>query len=91
MSTKEFPLKYPVEYRGNKIDLLTARRPKVRELRVFMKSVDRDSVGAMNNAIANLMDVDAPIIDELDFEDYGPIKKWFEGFLKLIADDSMDT
>jgi hypothetical protein len=91
MSTMEFLLKHPVEHRGNTISTLTGRRPKVRELRVFMKGVDRDSVGAMNNAIANLMEVDNAIIEELDLEDYGPIKKWFESFLKLIADDSMDT
>jgi hypothetical protein len=81
-STKIFPLGYPFEYRGATYIEMKARRPKVRDLRAFIKNVDKDSVAAMEKVLADLCEVDEKIIAEIDVADFGPMKKWFEDFLK---------
>jgi hypothetical protein len=82
MSTHTFDLKFPFEYRGANYIEFKARRPKVRDLRTFIKNVDKDGVAAMEKALADLCEVDEKIIAEVDVEDFGPMKKWFEDFLK---------
>jgi hypothetical protein len=82
MSTHTFDLKFPFEYRGANYIEFKARRPKVRDLRTFIKNVDKDGVAAMEKALADLCEVDEKIISEVDVEDFGPMKKWFEDFLK---------
>ena len=82
MSEHVFNLAHPFEYRGAQYIEFKARRPKVRDLRNFIKNVDKDSVAAMEKVLADLCEIDEKIIAEIDIEDFGPMKKWFEGFLK---------
>jgi hypothetical protein len=92
MSTeKVFNLKFPFEYRGANYIEFKARRPKVRDLRSFIKNVDKDSVVAMEKVLADLMEVDEKIISEIDVEDFGPMKQWFESFLQKMLGDSEDS
>lgn len=81
-NTKVFDLKFPFEYRGAKYASFTARRPKVRDLRTFIKSVDADSIKAMEVLLAQLFEVVPEIVAEIDVEDFAPMKDWFEDFLK---------
>ncbi|WP_315740141.1 phage tail assembly protein [Bradyrhizobium sp. SZCCHNR1093] len=88
MTIKVFNLTHPFEYRGANYIEFKARRPKVRDLRNFVKNVDRDSVAAFEKAFADLCEVDEKIIAEIDIEDFGPMKAWFEGFLKPMLNGS---
>lgn len=86
-----FDLKYPFEHKGANYIEFKARRPKVRDLRNFIKNADRDGVAAMEKVLADLMEIDEKIIAEIDIEDFGPMKKWFENFLKPMLGDSNDS
>lgn len=88
MSKQVFELSYPFEYKGATQNKLEARAPKVRDLRNFLKNVERDSTTAMEKAIADLTETDEKIIAELDLRDFAPIKKWFEDFLKPMLSGS---
>lgn len=90
MSTKVFDLKYPFEFKGASFVEFKARRPKVRDLREFIKNVDKDGVDAMAKVLGNLCEVDDKVMQEVDIEDFGPMKSWFEGFLKPMLGDSND-
>lgn len=87
----EFVLKHPFEFRGTKYSKMTARRPKVHDLRTFMKDLDKDPILAMEKVLGNLCDVDNAVIAELDIEDFAPIKLWFEDFLRPMVASSNDT
>lgn len=92
MSTEKiFELKFPFEHRGAKYETMKARRPRVRDLRSFIKNVDKDSVAAMEKVLADLMEIDEKIIAEIDIEDFAPMKEWFEGFLKIMLGGSEDS
>jgi hypothetical protein len=82
MTAQVFPLSYPFEHRGASYIEFKARRPKVRDLRAFIKNVDKDGVAAMEKVLADLCEVDEKIIAEVDVEDFAPMKQWFEAFLK---------
>jgi hypothetical protein len=90
MTAKTFDLKFPFEFRGANYAQFSARRPKVRDLREFIKNVEKDSVAAMEKALANLCEIDDKIVAEIDIEDFGPMKKWFEDFLKPMLNGSDD-
>ncbi len=90
MTETLFNLKFPFEFRGTEYVEFKARRPKVRDLREFIKNVDKDGIGAMEKVLSNLMEIDEKVIQEVDIEDFGPMKKWFEGFLKPMVSDSDD-
>ena len=85
---KIFKLTEPFEYRGVRYESMTARRPKVKDLRKFLKDVDRDAIQAMENCLAGLCMLDEPIMAELGIEDFSIMKKWFESFLKPMMSDS---
>ena len=85
---KVFNLQFPFEHRGANYIEFKARRPKVRDLRNFIKNVDKDSVAAMEKVLADLMEVDEKVIAEIDVEDFAPMKAWFEGFLKPMMSAS---
>lgn len=92
MSTeKVFELKFPFEHRGASYSTLKARRPRVRDLRNFIKNVDKDSVAAMEKVLADLMEIDEKIVSEIDVEDFAPMKQWFEGFLKVMLGESEES
>lgn len=85
---KKFTLIEPFEYRGRRFEEFTARPPKVKDLRQFLKNVDRDAILAMEHCLAQLMDEDDLIIAELGIKDFSIMKKWFEDFLKPMMNDS---
>jgi Phage tail assembly chaperone proteins, E, or 41 or 14 len=82
MTEQVFSLAHPFEYRGASFSEFKPRRPKVRDLRNFIKNVDKDAVAAMEKVLADLCEVDEKVIAEVDIEDFAPMKAWFEGFLK---------
>jgi hypothetical protein len=88
---KNFPLKFPFEHRGATYTEFNARRPKVRDIRTFIKNVEKDGMQAMEKALADLFEVDTLIIAEIDSEDFGPMKQWFETFLELMAGGSSES
>lgn len=83
-----FTLQYPFEYRGTEFSEFKARRPRVRDLRNFIKGVDKDGVAAMEKVLADLCEIDEKVIAEVDVEDFAPMKAWFERFLKPMLNDS---
>lgn len=85
-----FTLDYPFTFRGTEYTKFEARRPKVRDLRTFIKNLDTDSVQAMEKVLSSLCEVDEPVIAEMDIADFNPMKKWFEAFLKPMLDASND-
>lgn len=91
MTQKIFDLKYPFEHRGQNYAELKARRPRVHDLRTFMKDLDKDPIQAMQRVLGNLCEVDDQIIAQVDIEDFAPMKVWFEDFLKPMLGNSNDT
>lgn len=77
-----FNLSHPFEHRGATYVEFKPRRPKVRDLRNFIKNVEKDGVAAFEKVLADLCEVDEKIIAEMDVEDFTPMKAWFEHFLK---------
>jgi hypothetical protein len=91
MADKVFVLQYPFEFRGKEYKEFTARRPKVLDVRKFIKGVDKDSVQAMENMLADLMQIDPLVVSQIDFEDFIPMKAWAEDFLKLMLPASQES
>lgn len=87
IKTESFILSQPFEYRGATYSEMKARRPKVRDLRNFIKGMEKDSIAAMEKVLADLCEVDEKVISEMDIEDFAPMKKWFEDFLKPMASE----
>lgn len=85
---KRFTLVKPYEFRGQRYDTLVAREPKVRDLRLFLKGAENDSIQAVEAVLANLCNVDEPVIAEMSIKDFGIAKAWFEGFLQDLVPDS---
>lgn len=85
---KRFTMVKPFEYRGTRYDILTAREPKVRDLRNFLKSVEGDPIYAIETTLANLCGVDEPVVADMSIKDFGIMKAWFEGFLSDLTPDS---
>lgn len=81
-SEQVFSLSHPFEFRGTSYIEFKARRPKVRDLRNYIKNIEKDAIAAMEKVLADLVEVDEKVISEVDIEDFGPMKAWFEGFLK---------
>lgn len=90
-SKKIFVLAHPFSYRGTEYKEFTARRPKVRDLRGFIKDIDKDSVAAMEKVLSNLFEIQVEVVSEIDIEDFGPMKSWFEGFLKPMLEGSTES
>lgn len=76
------PLAHPVTASGVKIDRLTVRRPKVRDLLVARKTGGGDEVAQEIRLFANLCEVEPDAIEELDLADYSKLQETYEGFRK---------
>ena len=85
MTKTVFELKHPIEFRGATYNTVSMRRAKVRDVRNFLKGLEKDAAGAMERVIADLTELDVTVIAELDVEDYAPMKEAFEAFLKPLA------
>jgi len=90
-TAKVFTLVHPFDYKGATYNSFTARRPKVRDVRTFLKNLDRDATSAMEKALADLVECDEQIIAEIDIADYAPMKHWFEDFLRPLMDGSTES
>jgi hypothetical protein len=91
MTAKVFDLKYPFELQGRDVRQLTARRPKVIDVRKFIKNVDVDSVKAMETLLSDLCSVPPDIIANVDIEDFPPMKNWAEDFLRLMLTGGQES
>lgn len=87
---KVFEFKYPFEHRGAEMKRLEVRRPRVRDLKDFVKDSETSTITALRNVIGNLSNVPPEVVQEIDLEDFGPIKTWFTDFLKFITPESED-
>lgn len=86
-----FELKYPFEFRGDRYEKFEMRRPKLRDLKKFSKEVEKDTIVAMERAVADLCEVDEKVVQELDLADFGPMKDRFEAFLQEMASASSES
>jgi hypothetical protein len=87
-SSKVFELAKPFEHRGATYARLTAREPTVRDMRQFLKEVDRDAIAAVEKVLSNLTEVDEQVFEKMSIADFAAMKKWFEDFLKPMLNDS---
>lgn len=79
-NTKTFTLEFPVESGGATYKTFSARRPRVRDLRRFLKGVDGDSIEALMNVLSDLCEVPPKVIAEVDVVDFKAMREWFEDF-----------
>jgi len=86
-----FKLEFPFEFKGTTYTEFTARRPKVRDVREFIKNLEKNASTAMEKAIANLVEIDEAVIADIDIEDYAPMKKYFEDFLQKMMSGSEES
>jgi hypothetical protein len=88
MSGLTYKLKFPFEHAGVNYTEFSLRRPKVRDFRNFAKNIERDPITAMEEIISDLCEIDGNVIAEIDIEDWGPMKDFFEGFLDKLSKKS---
>lgn len=91
MSAVVFDLKFPFDFKGEKHTRFEMRRPKVRDLKKFARENEKDAIVAMERVIADLCEVTEVVVQELDLEDFAPMKKAFEDFLNAMANDSAES
>ena len=73
----DFPLKYPVTFKGQQVDKLTLRRPKHRDLQNLETRKGGD-IAKSTLMIADLAQVEPELISELDVEDSAAISAWID-------------
>ena len=61
VTEKVFNLQFPFEHRGANYIEFKARRPKVRDLRNFIKNVEKEGMVAMEKVLADLMEIDTAV------------------------------
>lgn len=82
---KRFDLVRPYEYRGQNYTSFTLREPKIRDVRIFLRAAEADTILAVEHVLANLADVDSPVMGELSAKYFGRMKSWFESHLADLA------
>lgn len=87
---KRFDMVKPFDFRGQRIDHLTAREPKVRDLRSFLRNAESDPILAVETVLADLTQVDNPVIADMSIKDFGIMKAWFEAFLSDLIPNSAE-
>ncbi len=81
MSTTIFNLKYPVTVKGQTFSTLTARRPKVRDIKLVTgPKAANDPIGAQNDLLAALCETPVEVFDEMDLEDARQFGEFVESF-----------
>lgn len=78
---EKIELKYPVEHKGETVEVLTMRRMKVRD------QLAADKKGGSNAEVevtlfSNLCEVAPEVIKDLDIADYRELQKTYKGFLE---------
>ena len=83
--TKDFPLTYEAEYKGEKIANITLRRPKMADVKKLSKATG-DTLEASMETVADLAGKPIGMIDEIDPEDYAPMQKWAQDILGKLSE-----
>lgn len=86
-NTKTFELKYPFEFKNQKFSTFTARRPKVRDLRKFVKTSNDDAILAIQEMLADLCETPREVMAEVDMVDFRAMREWFEDFFADTSDE----
>lgn len=77
----------PITVNGTTYDQLNIRRPKVRD-RLAVERMKKSEAEKEIVMIANLAEVDAKVIEELDLADYAKIQGIFADFLEATPQTS---
>lgn len=77
----EIKLEYPVESNGVTIELLSMRRPKVRD-QIAAQKGDKPFPEIEKTLFSNLCEVAPAVIEELDMKDYKKLQNTYSGFLE---------
>ncbi|MFK4765482.1 phage tail assembly protein [Desulfobaculum sp. SPO524] len=72
-------LEYPVEYKGQKLETLNMRRPKVRD-QIAVQSAGTD-VEQELRLFANLCEVSPEVLEGMDLKDYTKLQEVYRDFL----------
>ncbi|MDN3611355.1 phage tail assembly protein [Vibrio ostreicida] len=80
-NTAQVTLNYPIELGGKTIEVLTLRRPKVRDQLIADKQNKNDADKEVH-LMSLLANVETGVIQELDMEDYSEVQKVIVGFRK---------
>lgn len=84
MTSKTITLAYPVEWPEGKIETVTMRRPKTKDLRIM----DKDFTGEVDRSIALICAVSGlpeAVVDELDAEDFAVLSETVGDFFGTAA------
>ncbi|USH01055.1 phage tail assembly protein [Grimontia kaedaensis] len=81
-------LDYPIDVEGERIDVITLRRPKARDLK-HMETAKGGEIAKSIGLIANLAELPPSAIDDLDASDFQTVSDVVAGF--LTTPGSTDT
>ena len=87
--TVELKLEYPVEYAGKTIEMLTIRRPKVRDNMIAGKK--EDDADKEITLMSMLAGVDDSVIHEMDMIDYSAFQQVIMDFRKKPTSQSVTS
>ena len=76
----DFPLKYPVDFNGTKVETLTFRRPKGSDLQM-LAAAKGNEVTTTFKLYAGMSNQPPELFSELDAEDLQTIGAWIEPLL----------
>ena len=76
----EVKLKYPIEFEGKKVEKLTVRRPKVKDLKDVSQKAQDDTERELL-LFAKLTGQPVELIEELDLADYRQLQEAYASFL----------
>ncbi len=79
---EKFTLQDPLKIDGVEVYELNLRAPKVRDLLIANKK-DSSEAEREVKLIANLAEVSAEVIQDLDLRDYVKIQNWLQNFLSV--------
>ncbi|ODP33063.1 hypothetical protein A9762_20685 [Pandoraea sp. ISTKB] len=80
LETISVPLTYPIDINGVKVDVLTMRRPKVRDTRAAQQTSGGDDGEYEIHLFAALIGGAPSDLDALDMEDYDALQNAFRRF-----------
>lgn len=72
-------LDYPVEFKGQRLDTLHMRRPKVRD-QIAVQSDTESSAEQEFNLFANLCEVSPEVLKDMDLKDYTKLQEAYRDF-----------
>lgn len=81
---RSFDLAFPIIYKGEEVDAITLRRPKMADVKK-LSAAKGDTLGASAQTVADLAGKPIGMIDELDPEDYAPMQAWAQEILGKLS------